>query len=265
MDRPGRLGPTSSRDRDTLSTLPVEGRKSKERGPSTWRLEPLLPTATPPHPPPVCRRRFLLESTCFELRWNTLPEPINRTRQKGDHAADGTGGRSGSSVVFGGGERFPTAGTGTSLLLHPFSPLQLSFFRHSPPFPGSRRSCKVRRADEHQGLRAAPANPESQLLPRISGDHLSKYLAEGRESLSLGPVFSDLHPTPPASSGTSHGPGLASSICPSRLAPSLEQTSFTQVKILLLILLPLHITKLPKLSPQKPSPHLEPYVYTYTY
>ena len=86
------------------------------------------------------------------------------------------------------------------------SPLQLSVFIHGLPFLSSRRSRKGLwewgcRSNKHRILRPRPENPEGHLLPRAPKSHPSKFPAKRQESMPLGPALSDLHPTPPDSSG----------------------------------------------------------------
>ena len=113
LEGPGSPGPNSCPDGKTLSTMSSRFFES----------------------------RFLLDSTCFVLRWNTLPEPINRTRRKGDHAADGTSGWSGSSVVFRGGARLRLWTPPLPFASVP-RPTAAERFIHGPPFLSSRRPRK---------------------------------------------------------------------------------------------------------------------------
>ena len=112
LEGPGSPGPNSRPDGKTLSTM------------SSRFFEP----------------RFVLDSTCFVLRWNT-PRAINRTRRKGDHAADGTRGWSGSSVLFRGGARLRLRTPPLPFACIP-RPTAAERFIHGAPFLSSRRPRK---------------------------------------------------------------------------------------------------------------------------
>ena len=174
LEGPGSPGPNSCPDGKTLSTMSSRFFES----------------------------RFLLDSTCFVLRWNTLPEPINRTRRKGDHAADGTSGWSGSSVVFRGGARLRLRTPPLPFACVP-RPTAAERFIHGPPFLSSRRPRKGLwewgcRANKRRILRWGP---ENHLLPPGPKSHPSKFPAKRQGSLPLEAALSDLHSTPPDSSG----------------------------------------------------------------
>lgn len=156
-----------------ISTLTVERRRSKERGGSTRRREPLLHRVSPY--PAVCRRRFFNRLNLFLRRGGTrsLSLSIERGRRATARQIAGVGGaapqacwaRERDSPLP--APRFPfpsirsAAGTG---LLHSQRPSPCSQDPAKASGSGAAGQMGTRRRVP-SSLRSPSGNPESRLLP----------------------------------------------------------------------------------------------------